>query len=188
MSPRPLPAASAPGAQVWPGRQVQSALAPGRFPPALLPLGRAALPTCVYSSATAMGARGQLEGCGGARLGGWAGGSVAPGQVTVAAGPANQRWAILRKKFPRSRLTLQSVGGPGGEKSRIGHSRPVARPRCDWRGGGCGRGAPPPGGGLRRSGSTWLGQSAQPRARGSRDSLALEGGSRCVPRSSRPKF
>lgn len=28
----PLPTASAPGAQVWPGHQVQSALAPGRLP------------------------------------------------------------------------------------------------------------------------------------------------------------
>lgn len=56
--PQPLPEARTPGAQVWPGRQVQSALAPGRCPPARPPLGLVLPPTFVYSSATAMGRQG----------------------------------------------------------------------------------------------------------------------------------
>lgn len=56
--PQPLPEARTPGAQVWPGRQVQSALAPGRCPPARPPLGLILPPTFVYSSATAMGRQG----------------------------------------------------------------------------------------------------------------------------------
>lgn len=67
--PRPFPAANAPGAQVWPGHQVQSALALCRLP------SRA--PAFKYLRVQ-RGHRhgrdkpGQLEGREGARLGGWA--------------------------------------------------------------------------------------------------------------------
>lgn len=41
----PFPRRGTPGAQVWPGRQAASALAPGRCPPARPPLGLALPPT-----------------------------------------------------------------------------------------------------------------------------------------------
>lgn len=80
---RPIPAAR---------RQVhRCAWAPSTVSTIFPPAGRGTLPTCVYSSATAMGGRGQFEGRGGAMLGGWAGISEARGQATISVGPTNQR-------------------------------------------------------------------------------------------------
>lgn len=84
---QPLPEARTPGAQVWPGRQVQSALAPGRCPPSRPPLGLDLPPTFVYSSATAIGR--QLEGCGDERLGGLGGRLRGPAEGNRPAGPRN---------------------------------------------------------------------------------------------------
>ena len=158
--PQPLPEARTPGAQVWPGRQVQSALAPARCPPTRPPLGLVLPPTFVYSSATAMGRQGSSRA---AEMRGSGAGLAAPRpsgrqpscrpnklRPDPAVGEVFQQPRNFPECWRRGRTGVPDWPFPAH----------LARPRGDWRAGGCGRGAPPPRRFPRLSGSTWRGQRA----------------------------
>lgn len=162
--PQPLPEARTPGAQVWPGRQVQSALVSGRCPPTRPPLGLVLPPTFVYSSATAMGRQGssraaEMRGSGAGRAARRPSGrqrSCRPNKLQPdhAVGEVFQQPRNFPECWRRGRKGVPDWPFPAH----------LARPRCDWRDGDCGRGAPPPRRFPRLSGSTWRSQeSAQPR-------------------------
>lgn len=128
---------------MWPGHQVQSALAPAGFPRSRPPSGRATLPTCVYSSATAMGERALAV-----QAPRWAGSGSGPATLRPGAGswkraPHQSALGHLAEKFFSGPQTFPRAGGRGAEKARIGLSRPsLASPRRDWLGRGRGRERP----------------------------------------------
>lgn len=164
---RPSPRASAPGAQVWPGHQVQSALAAAGVLPARPPSGRPpCLPACTARPPPWAQEPGQLGGRSGARLGAWARGVEAPGQVTTrrsriqSAGP-------LAGKFSRDPHTFPRAGGPGGDRRGLvpdGPARPVPA-TIGWSGGGAGRDSPPSEASA-VLGSTWRGRALRPEPAG----------------------
>lgn len=172
--PRPSPR-RAPGAQVWPGPQVQSAQRRARFPPG--PPRSAALPAYLRVQRGHRHGRGSraARGRGGRSSGGpavEAPGGYRAGRRVSSAGPSCGR------SFPAAPRTFPSAGGRGGWRRRLVPRPSLASPRRDWLGRGGGGARPSSGESRRRSASTWRAERAA-RKPAERDA---RGSTLCAPR------